>query len=240
MLQRSAGLVVSEESILGVGMNALYSEDAIERGITHELADLIVTTLPLKLQEERWRLGTAQMRQQDAAMHAALERAGYQLDFGADGTGVYGKSFRQGGGFYIDVGCASLIATGRVGLRSGSGASIARLERGAVVLESGEHLPADLLVYATGYSSMHYFVRDVVSESVATAVGRVWGYGSGAAKDPGPFLGELRNMWKPTPVRGLWFMGGNLAQARHYSRLVALQLVARYDGLDTPVYVPDL
>eukprot|EP00966_Prymnesium_polylepis_P209592 4855060-Prymnesium_polylepis.1 len=39
MLQRSAGLVVSEESILGVGMNALYSEDAIERGITHELAE---------------------------------------------------------------------------------------------------------------------------------------------------------------------------------------------------------
>ena len=55
-------------------------------------------------------------------MHAALTHAGYQLDFGVDGTGVYGKSFRQGGGFYIDVGCASLISTGKVGLRSGRGA----------------------------------------------------------------------------------------------------------------------
>ena len=54
----------------------------------------------------------------------------------------------QGGGFYIDVGCASLISTGKVGLRSGSGASVARLEPGAVVLESGESLPADLLIYA--------------------------------------------------------------------------------------------
>ena len=100
-------------------------------------------------------------------------------------------------------------------------------------------LDADLLIYATGYSSMHHFVRDIVSEGVADAVGRVWGYGSGAAKDPGPYQGELRNMWRPTAVPGLWFMGGNLAQARHYSRLVALQLAARHEGLSTPVYGVD-
>ena len=239
MLQRSAGLIVSEESILSIGMRALYSEEALESGIPHELADLITTTLPYRVQEERWREGTRRMREQDARMHEALTEAGYRLDFGVDGTGVYGKSFRQGGGFYIDVGCASLIASGRVGLRSGSDACIARLDADAVILDSGERLPADLLIYATGYSSMHYFVRDLVSERVAKAVGRVWGYGSGAAKDPGPFLGELRNMWKPTRVDGMWFMGGNLAQARHYSRLVALQLAARYDGLPTPVYAPE-
>jgi len=238
MLQRSAGLVVSEESILEIGMKALYSEDARERGIDHELADLITTTLPFKIQEERWKAGTERMRALDADLHASLQDVGYKLDFGVDGTGVYGKSFRQGGGFYIDVGCASLLATGKVGLRSGSGASIARLDGDAVLLESGERLAADLLVYATGYSSMHNFVRDVVSGDVAEAVGPVWGYGSATPKDPGPFLGELRNMWKPTAVRNLWFMGGNLSQARHYSRLVALQLAARYDGLDTPVYKP--
>jgi putative flavoprotein involved in K+ transport len=50
-------------------------------------------------------------------------------------------------------------------------------------------------------------VRDVVTDPTAAAAAeRVWGYGSGAAKDPGPYLGELRNMWKPTPVEGLWFM----------------------------------
>ena len=180
MLQRSAGLVVSEEAILEIGMKPLYSEEAVARGVSHEDADLTTTTLPYRVQEERWREGTKRMRALDALLHESLRQAGYQLDFGHDGTGVYGKSFRQGGGFYIDVGCASLIATGKVGLRSGSSASIARLDGDAVLLESGERLAADLLVYATGYSSMQNFVRDIVSPSVAEAVGPVWGYGSGA------------------------------------------------------------
>ena len=37
-------------------------------------------------------------------------------------------------------------------------------------------------------------------------------------------------MWKPTNVDGLWFHGGNLAQCRHYSKFLALQLAARYGG----------
>lgn len=37
-------------------------------------------------------------------------------------------------------------------------------------------------------------------------------------------------MWKPTNVEGLWFHGGNLAQCRHYSKFLALQLAARYGG----------
>lgn len=37
-------------------------------------------------------------------------------------------------------------------------------------------------------------------------------------------------------VDNLWFHGGNLHQSRHYSRYLALQLKARYEGLDTPVY----
>jgi putative flavoprotein involved in K+ transport len=34
----------------------------------------------------------------------------------------------------------------------------------------------------------------------------------------------------------LWFHGGNLHQSRHYSLYLALQLKARAEGLDTPVY----
>jgi putative flavoprotein involved in K+ transport len=36
--------------------------------------------------------------------------------------------------------------------------------------------------------------------------------------------------------QGLWFHGGNLHQSRHYSRYLSLQLKARYEGIDTPVW----
>jgi putative flavoprotein involved in K+ transport len=52
-------------------------------------------------------------------------------------------------------------------------------------------------------------------------------------------VGELRNMWKPTQQPGLWFMGGNLMQARHYSLYLALQLKARFEAIPTPVYFVD-
>ncbi len=41
-------------------------------------------------------------------------------------------------------------------------------------------------------------------------------------------------MWKPTQQEALWFHGGNLHQSRHYSLYLALQLKARYEGIDDP------
>lgn len=76
----------------------------------------------------------------------------------------------------------------------------------------------------------------LISEEVAHKVGRCWGLGSGTPYDPGPWEGELRNMWKPTHQTGLWFHGGNLMQSRHYSRYLALQLKARMENIATPVY----
>jgi putative flavoprotein involved in K+ transport len=62
--------------------------------------------------------------------------------------------------------------------------------------------PADVIVYATGYSSMNSFVADLVSREMADKVGKVWGLGSNTTKDPGPWEGERRNMSKPTQQEG--------------------------------------
>ena len=113
---------------------------------------------------------------------------------------------------------------------------VERIEADSVLLNDGTRLPADLIVYATGYGSMNGWAAKLISQDVADKVGRCWGLGSGTTKDPGPYEGELRNMWKPTQQANLWFHGGNLHQSRHYSLYLALQLKARYEGLDTPVY----
>ena len=104
------------------------------------------------------------------------------------------------------------------------------------MLTDGTELPADLVVYATGYGSMNGWAAELISQEVADRVGKVWGLGSDTAKDPGPWEGEQRNMWKPTQQPGLWFHGGNLHQSRHYSLFLALQLKARQVGIPTPVY----
>jgi putative flavoprotein involved in K+ transport len=117
-----------------------------------------------------------------------------------------------------------------------------RFEEYAVIVKHNddgreERLPADVVIFATGFGSLDQWVADICGHDVANAVGRTWGLGLGhKPKDPGPWEGELRNMWKPVAVDGIWFQGGNLAQSRHYSRYLALQLAARYMGVETNVY----
>ena len=57
---------------------------------------------------------------------------------------------------------------------------------------------------------MNGWAAKLISQEVADKVGKCWGVGSDTAKDPGPWEGELRNMWKPTQQEALWFHGGNL------------------------------
>ncbi len=144
------------------------------------------------------------------------------------------KYVRRGSGSYIDVGASELVATGSIKLKSG--VNIAEITENSVVLTDDMELSADLLVYATGYGSMNGWAAKLISQEVADKVGKCWGLGSDTKKDPGPWEGEQRNMWKPTQQPSLWFHGGNLHQSRHYSQFLSLQLKARLEGIPTPVY----
>src|SRR4029079_4986009 len=125
----------------------------------------------------------------------------FQLDFGEDGSGLWVKGQRRGGGFYIDVGASTLVADGLIKLKSRVG--VERILERSIVLTDGSELPADLIVFATGYGSMHGIVERIVSKEVADTVGPCWGLGSDTLYDPGPWEGELRNMWKPTRQEAL-------------------------------------
>ena len=106
----------------------------------------------------------------------------------------------------------------------------------SVVFSDGRELQAALIVDATGYGSLNGWAARLISQEVADKVGKCWGLGSNTTKDPGPWEGEQRNMWKPTQQEALWFHGGNLHQSRHYSQFLSLQLKARQAGIATPVY----
>jgi putative flavoprotein involved in K+ transport len=234
MIQRSSTHVVRSETLMELALGDLYSESAIRAGITTDIADLLFASIPYRIMPDVHRPIYQEIAHRDADLYRRLEQAGFLLDFGDDGSGLFMKYLRRASGYYIDVGASDLIADGRIKLHSG--VNIERIERDAVVLTDGVVLPADLIVYATGYGSMNGWAARLISQEVADRVGKCWGLGSGTTKDPGPWEGELRNMWKPTQQLGLWFHGGNLHQSRHYSLYLALQLKARMAGLPTPVF----
>jgi putative flavoprotein involved in K+ transport len=233
MVQRSSTHIVRSEPLMKHGLGALYSEEALQNGVTTAKADLIFASLPYRIMHEFQKPIYDKIREIDADFYAALEKAGFQLDFGSDGSGLFLKYLRRGSGYYIDIGASQLIIDGKIKLASGQ---IDEITENSVRLANGTELPADLIVYATGYGSMNGWVADIIDQETADKVGKVWGLGSETPKDPGPWEGEQRNMWKPTQQEALWFHGGNLHQSRHYSQYLSLQLKARMEGIDTPVY----
>ncbi len=233
MVQRSTTHIVRSESLMEIGLGDLYSERALQGGMTTAKADLVFASLPYKLLHEFQKPVYDKIREVDADYYKALEKAGFMLDYGADNSGLFMKYLRRGSGYYIDIGASQLVIDGKIKLARGQ---VVEITPTGVKLDSGQTIPADVIVYATGYGSMNGWVADLCGQEMADKVGKCWGIGSNTPKDPGPWEGEQRNMWKPTQQEGLWMHGGNLHQSRHYSQFLALQLKARQEGIPTPVF----
>jgi putative flavoprotein involved in K+ transport len=237
MVQRSSTHIVKSDTLMDIALGDLYSEKAVKNGINHHKADMIFASVPYKLLASFQIPVYQKIKEHDADFYGRLEKAGFWLDWGDDGSGLFMKYLRRGSGYYIDVGASELIADGKIKLKSR--AKIKEIKPKAVAFEDGSELPADVIVYATGYGSMNGWAAQLISKDVADKVGKCWGLGSDTTKDPGPWEGEQRNMWKPTHQENLWFHGGNLHQSRHYSQFLSLQIKARMEGIKTPVYGMD-
>jgi putative flavoprotein involved in K+ transport len=233
MVQRSSTHISRSNTLMEITLGDLYSERAVRSGMTTAKADLVFASLPYGLLSSLQKPVYDKIREVDAKFYAALEKAGFKVDFGDDESGLFLKYLRRGSGYYIDVGASQLIIDGKIKLASGQ---VEEITPKGVKLDNGKEIPADVIVYATGYGSMNGWVADICGQEMADKVGKVWGLGSNTKKDPGPWEGELRNVWKPTQQEALWFHGGNLHQSRHYSQFLALQLKARLEGIPTPVY----
>ena len=214
LVQRSPTLIVNVEPSAQLPY-ALYDE-----GPSLEDCDLITMGTPLALGRKSHMHFTEQARRMDEKLLAGLERIGFQLDFGEDGTGWQFKYLTRGGGYYFNVGCSDLLVDGEIRLLQF--ADIERFEKEGARLRSGELLAVDLVVLATGYKGQEVLVAKLFGEVVARRVGPIWGFGEHQ---------ELRNMFCRTPQPGLWFIAGSLAQCRIYSKYLALQIKALEAGV---------
>ena len=233
MVQRSPTTVVRSDTLMELGFD-IYSEKAVAAGIDVDTADLIAAATPFALQPPVQRALYDRIRARDAAFYEKLAATGFLLDFGPDETGLLMKAYRTGSGYYVDVGASQLIIDGEIKIKSG--VEIDRLTPGGIRFADGTEIPADVIIQSTGFQSMHEVVAGIVDRGTADRIGTCWGLGSGTRHDPGPWHGELRNMYKPTAQEALWFHGGNLALSRFFSKFLALQIKAHMEGISGEAY----
>ena len=213
LVQRSSTLITNIEPSAQLAY-AIYNEGTLEDN------DLIATSMPLTLARRSHVMLTEQSKKLDQPLLDGLERVGFKLDFGDDGTGWQFKYLTRGGGYYFNVGCSDLVASGAIKLRQF--ADIDGFVTGGVRMKDGITVPADLIVLATGYKPQEHLVRKLFGEEVVERLGPIWGYGKGQ---------ELRNMYTRTGQPGLWFIAGSLAQCRINSKYLSLQIKAIEEGL---------
>ncbi len=214
IVQRSSSMVVNIEPSAQLPY-ALYEE-----GPPLEDCDLVTTSMPLSLSRKSHIALTREAARLDRPLLEALERKGFRLDFGDDGSGWQFKYLTRGGGYYFNVGCSDLIVEGKVALMQY--ADIETFTAEGARLRDGRSVPADLIVLATGYKGLDTIVRKLLGEGVAGRIGPIWGFGEDQ---------ELRNMFRRTPQPGLWFIAGSFAQCRIYSKYLGLQIKASELGL---------
>ncbi len=213
LVQRGSTIVTSLEA---AHLNhALYQED-----FPLEDSDLISAANTYPLLIKTYQGNVKKMSEMDKELHAGLTARGFKHDQGEDGTGHQMRLRRRGGGYYLNVGCSDLIVEGAIGLMQYD--DIERFVEDGALMKDGRVEKADLIVTATGYFPPQDLVRKLLGDAIADKVGPIWGI----AED-----GEMNNMYRPTPQKGLWFMGGGLAQCRINSKPLALQIKAIEEGL---------
>ena len=216
MVQRSSTCVVSSKSVTEIGLKRLYGENSPPV----EDADLLVWGMPSELFKAQQIKVTAAQNHHDAKMLEGLKKVGFKLDMGPDNAGMYVKYFQRGGGYYIDVGASQLIIDGKIKIKQGQ--EISEVLAHGLLFGDGSQLDADEIVFATGYENMRSRARLIFGNEVADRIGDVWGFDQ---------EGEIRSIWRPSGHPGFWFMGGNLALCRYYSRILALQIKAEEEGI---------
>ena len=209
IIQRGSTTVVSIDPSAKLNY-ALYDE-----GLPIEDCDLIASVATYPLVVKGYQLAVKKMAELDKDLISGLIDRGFKYDLGEDKTGHQMKYRRRGGGYYLDAGCSKLIIDGEIGLLQFD--KIDRFVDAGVRMKNGAFEKADVLILATGYYTQSELVKRLLGKEVATKVGEIWGIGED---------GEMANMWKETPQKGLWFMAGSLAQCRIYSKYLALQIKA--------------
>ncbi|KIM76995.1 hypothetical protein PILCRDRAFT_796588 [Piloderma croceum F 1598] len=224
MLQRGPTYVMTRKNCMPMLFGALYSEDAPPT----DIADRISASFPNKLIKSMSQRLTKRLAEADNDLLDNLRKRGFKLTMGKDGTGFLLLALEKGGGYYIDVGASQLIADGKIKLKNDS--LVERFTKTGIKFQNGSELPADVIVFATGYGDPSEPLRKVLDDELKGKCKPIWGLDDES---------EIRGLWRDMGIPHLWSMMGNLAYSRFHSKHLALQIKAIEEGVFGSRYASD-
>lgn len=110
-----------------------------------------------------------------------------------------------------------MIVDGKIKLKSAG--PIKKFTKTGMVFEDGSELPADVVLFATGYGDPRGPIRDIVGPEVGKKLTPVWGIDD---------EGELRSCWKEIGVENLWLMMGTSCRRRSLKGLVLTDVIGNF------------
>ena len=188
MVQRSSTHIVRSDSLMDIGLGALYSEEAVAAGMTTEKADLIFASLPYRI-----------MHEFQIPLYDADARARRGLLRPARGGRLRARLGRRRLRAVHEVpaprlGLLHRRRRRRPGRRRRRQARARRRSttspRTRSCSSDGTELPADLVVYATGYGSMNGWAADLISPGGRRQGRQGLGPRLGHDQGPGPVGGR--------------------------------------------------
>ncbi|KAL4247718.1 hypothetical protein ABKN59_008249 [Abortiporus biennis] len=191
-----------------------------EGGPATEIADLFSNSLPHNFNKLLLQRLVVQIEEADKELLNGLAKRGFQLDRGVEDAGLFYSALQRIGGYYLDVGASQLIIDGKIKLKSGS--QIERFTKTGLKFQDGSELEADVVLYATGFANAKEPVRQIVGDELSKQIPPIWGLDE---------EGEVNGCYRELGIPGLWYMMGNLAWSRFFSKHVALQIKAKQQNI---------
>ncbi|KAF7353380.1 Flavin-binding monooxygenase [Mycena sanguinolenta] len=211
MVQRSGTCVVACNTTRTL-VECLYPDD-----IDVDVADFLMMAKPILLMQKAYGMMKEQFLEQENAMHQGLREAGLNL---TTDKSIFWLFQQRYGGYWLDVGCAELIRSGKVKIKQG--VEIAGFAENSVVFTDESFLEADAVIFATSSESIRDTMRGLFGDSTIDQTDAVWGLDE---------EGELKGVYRPSGHPGLWFAAGDFATSRFFSKQLALEIKAIDLGL---------
>ncbi|KAJ3778260.1 dimethylaniline monooxygenase [Lentinula raphanica] len=209
MVQRSSTCVVPRP-VSTANLDRMWPQ-----GVPTDISDLKFASLPLPLIRKLSASRAAQIAEMAKEMHDGLTKAGMQVNLGPGGGGNFILVFGRFGGYWLDVGAAELIISGKIKIRQGIEPE--RLTHNSLTFNDGSSMEADAIIFATGYHYIRDTMKATFGEETIAMTAPVWGLDE---------EGEINGSYRPSGQPGLWFATGDFFSSRFSSKLLALQIKA--------------